>query len=48
MTRQRLLRYVIWRLHRHFRERRVQPYGAFPASTLAGEEIEEARRVGGR
>ena len=37
-------RYVIWRLHRHYRERRVQPYGAFPASTLAGEEIDEARR----
>lgn len=37
-------RYVIWRLHRHFRERRVQPYGAFPASALAGEEVDEARR----
>ncbi|MEE4120155.1 MAG: aminotransferase class V-fold PLP-dependent enzyme [Paracoccaceae bacterium] len=37
-------RYAIWRLHRFYRERRVQPYGAFPASERAGEEMEEARR----
>jgi selenocysteine lyase/cysteine desulfurase len=37
-------RYVIWRLHRFYRERKVQPYGAFPASERAGEEMDEARR----
>ena len=37
-------RYVIWRLHRFYRERRVQPYGVFPASERAGEEMDEARR----
>ncbi len=37
-------RYVIWRLHRFYRERKVQPYGNYPASELAGEEMTEARR----
>lgn len=37
-------RYVIWRLHRFYRERKVQPYGAFPASAVAGAEMDEARR----
>jgi selenocysteine lyase/cysteine desulfurase len=36
-------RYVIWRLHRFYRERKVQPYGAYPASERAGEEMDEAR-----
>ncbi|TCO70623.1 aminotransferase class V-fold PLP-dependent enzyme [Rhodovulum euryhalinum] len=36
-------RYVIWRIHRHYNERKVQPYGAFPASQIAGEEMDEAR-----
>ena len=36
-------RYVIWRLHRFYRERKVQPFGAFPASERAAEEMEEAR-----
>lgn len=37
-------RYVIWRLHRFYRERKVQPYGPFSASELGGEEMDEARR----
>ncbi|MGY6632741.1 MAG: aminotransferase class V-fold PLP-dependent enzyme [Alkalilacustris sp.] len=37
-------RYVIWRLHRFYRERKVQPYGAYAASEVAGEEMDEARR----
>ncbi|MGY6410662.1 MAG: aminotransferase class V-fold PLP-dependent enzyme [Alkalilacustris sp.] len=37
-------RYVIWRLHRFYRERKVQPYGAYCASQQAGEEMDEARR----
>ena len=37
-------RYVIWRLHRFYRERKVQPYGAFAASEAAGAEMDEARR----
>ena len=37
-------RYVIWRLHRFYRERKVQPFGEFPASERAGEEVSEARR----
>ena len=37
-------RYVIWRLHRFYRERKVQPYGPYCASELAGEEMDEARR----
>ncbi|MBL3559423.1 aminotransferase class V-fold PLP-dependent enzyme [Rhodovulum sulfidophilum] len=35
-------RYVIWRLHRFYQERKVQPYGAFGVSRLAGEEMDEA------
>ncbi|MCL4187436.1 MAG: aminotransferase class V-fold PLP-dependent enzyme [Rhodobacteraceae bacterium] len=37
-------RYVIWRLHRFYRERKVQPYWAFQASALGGSEMDEARR----
>jgi len=37
-------RYVIWRLHRFYNERKVQPYGAYAVSQLAGEEMDEARR----
>ncbi|HEY9549946.1 MAG TPA: aminotransferase class V-fold PLP-dependent enzyme, partial [Kiloniellaceae bacterium] len=35
---------VIERLTRFYRETKVQPYGPFPASTRAGEEMDEARR----
>ena len=34
---------VIDRLTRFYRERKVQPYGPFTASRLAGEEMDEAR-----
>jgi selenocysteine lyase/cysteine desulfurase len=34
---------VIDRLTRFYRERKVQPYGAYRASRLAGEEMDEAR-----
>ncbi|MFP4328806.1 MAG: aminotransferase class V-fold PLP-dependent enzyme, partial [Paracoccaceae bacterium] len=34
---------VIDRLTRFYRERKVQPYGAFDASRAAGEEMDEAR-----
>ena len=34
---------VINRLERFYRERKVQPYGAFEASRLAGAEMDEAR-----
>jgi cysteine desulfurase family protein (TIGR01976 family) len=34
---------VIDRLTRYYRERKVQPYGPFQASRLAGEEMDEAR-----
>ncbi len=37
-------RYVIWRLHRFYRERRVQPYGPYAASDHAGAEMDEAHR----
>ena len=37
-------RYVIWRLHRFYRERKVQPYGSFKASEQGGVEMDEARR----
>ncbi len=37
-------RFVIDRLMRFYRERKVQPYYPFEASTLAGEEMDEARR----
>jgi selenocysteine lyase/cysteine desulfurase len=36
-------RFVIWRLHRFYRERKVQPYGSFAASRVAGAEMDEAR-----
>ncbi|OFX05097.1 MAG: nitrogen fixation protein NifS [Alphaproteobacteria bacterium RIFCSPHIGHO2_12_FULL_63_12] len=35
---------VIDRLTRYYRERKVQPYGPYDASRLAGEEMDEARR----
>ncbi len=34
---------VIDRLTRYYRQRKVQPYGPYPASRLAGEEMDEAR-----
>lgn len=34
---------VIARLERYYRQRKVQPYGAYEASRLAGEEMDEAR-----
>jgi selenocysteine lyase/cysteine desulfurase len=37
-------RQVVWRLHRFYRERKVQPYGVYPASVAAGEEMDDARR----
>jgi selenocysteine lyase/cysteine desulfurase len=36
-------RQVIDRLTRYYRERKVQPYGPYEASRLAGEEMDEAR-----
>lgn len=36
-------RYVTERLERFYRERKVQPYSAFDASRVAGEEMDEAR-----
>jgi selenocysteine lyase/cysteine desulfurase len=36
-------RYVIWRLHRFYRERKVQPHGAYAASQAGGAEMDEAR-----
>ncbi len=36
-------RQVIDRLTRFYRERKVQPYGAYDASRLGGEEMDEAR-----
>lgn len=36
-------RQVIWRLHRFYRQRKVQPYGPYAASRAAGEEMDEAR-----
>ena len=36
-------RYVIWRLNRYYKERKVQPYEAYSASDLAGREMDEAR-----
>src|SRR3546814_4598878 len=39
---------VIERLNRFYRETKVQPYGPFPASRRAGEEMDAARaRLGG-
>ncbi len=35
---------VIERLERYYRQRKVQPYGPYEASRLAGEEMDEARR----
>jgi cysteine desulfurase family protein (TIGR01976 family) len=37
-------RHVIDRLNRFYRERKVQPYAAYEASRLGGEEMDEARR----
>ena len=37
-------RFVIERLERFYRERKVQPYGPFDASRIGGEEMDEARR----
>ena len=36
-------RFVVDRLERFYRERKVQPYWAFPASRVGGEEMDEAR-----
>jgi selenocysteine lyase/cysteine desulfurase len=36
-------RFVVDRLHRFYRERKVQPYAPYEASRLAGEEMDEAR-----
>ena len=36
-------RFVIERLQRFYNERKVQPYWAFPASRVGGEEMDEAR-----
>ncbi|NWG91561.1 MAG: aminotransferase class V-fold PLP-dependent enzyme, partial [Parvularculaceae bacterium] len=36
-------RQVIDRLTRYYRERKVQPYGPYEASRLAGEEMDEGR-----
>lgn len=37
-------RFVTERLERFYREYKVQPYGPFEASRIAGEEMDEARR----
>ncbi|MEL7300044.1 MAG: aminotransferase class V-fold PLP-dependent enzyme [Pseudomonadota bacterium] len=36
-------RYVIWRLNRFYKERKVQPYAPYTASYLGGQEMDEAR-----
>ena len=36
-------RFVTERLERFYRERKVQPYWAFPASRVGGAEMDEAR-----
>jgi selenocysteine lyase/cysteine desulfurase len=36
-------RYVIWRLHRFYRERKVQPYAPYGAAQAGGAEMDEAR-----
>ncbi|WP_208354098.1 aminotransferase class V-fold PLP-dependent enzyme [Pseudaestuariivita rosea] len=36
-------RHVIWRLTRFYKQRKVQPYGSYAASMLAGDEMDEAR-----
>ncbi len=36
-------RYVIWRLHRFYKERKVQPYAPYAVSQVAGAEMDEAR-----
>ena len=38
---------VIDRLDRYYRQRKVQPYGPYDASRLAGEEMDEARAHSG-
>ena len=37
-------RYVVWRLHRFYRERKVQPGGPYPAAQVGGDEMDEATR----
>lgn len=37
-------RFVTGRLERFYRERKVQPYWAFPASQVGGDEMDEARK----
>ena len=37
-------RFVTERLERFYRERKVQPYWAFPASRVGGDEMDEARK----
>lgn len=39
-----MCRHVIWRLSRFYRERKVQPYAPYQASTVGGQEMDEARR----
>lgn len=36
-------RHVIWRLHRFYRERKVQPHMGYPVSEAGGEEMDQAR-----
>lgn len=36
-------RQVIWRLHRHYKERSVRPYSPYSASQAVGAEMDEAR-----
>ena len=36
-------RYAVWRLHRFYRERKVQPYGPYAASRAGGDEMDQAR-----
>ena len=36
-------RYVIWRLHRFYRERKVQPYAPYAAAQAGGAEMDQAR-----
>ena len=36
-------RYVIWRLTRFYKERKVQPYAPYVASRIAGDEMDEAQ-----
>jgi selenocysteine lyase/cysteine desulfurase len=36
-------RYVIWRLHRFYKERKVQPYAPYAVSEVGGAEMDQAR-----